>query len=112
MKILIMLDGLIISLFLIVFIMNISSLARDLMYHLHEIYHTIPYFEALRRAELCNMTFKPSKTVIAPRSSIIFGWRLDDGKWSPTKHVVSSLSRAERPNTCKQMRSFLGALSS
>ena len=70
------------------------------------------YFEALRRAELCNMTFKPSKTVITPRSSIIFGWRLDDGKWSPTKHVVSSLSRAERPNTCKQMRSFLGALSS
>ena len=32
------------------------------------------YAEVLRKAELCNMTFKPQKTVIAPRKSILFGW--------------------------------------
>ena len=67
------------------------------------------YTEALRKAELCNMTFKPQKTIVAPRRSIIFGWQLHDGEWSPTGHVTSALSRAEKPNTFKQLRSFLGS---
>ena len=69
----------------------------------------VNYAECLRKAELCNMTFKPSKTVIAPRTSTLFGWRLSDGEWTPLPHVTSSLSRTELPTTFKQLRSFLGA---
>ena len=67
------------------------------------------YAETLRRAEISNLTFKPQKTVICPESSVIFGWRLSKGKWCPQDHVVSSLTRADKPKTYKQLRSFLGA---
>ena len=67
------------------------------------------YSEALNRAELSNLTFKPSKTLVGPRSSTLFGWRLRDGEWTPLDHVTSSLSRAEKPTTFKQLRSFMGA---
>ena len=67
------------------------------------------YTEVLARAEKAGFTFKPSKCVVAPRSAVIFGWLLQDGEWSPQEHVVSSLSRSQRPSTIKQLRSFLGA---
>ena len=67
------------------------------------------YSETLRRAELCNLTFRPEKTLIAPKRSVIFGWELDNGVWRPQSHVVSSLVKAEPPTTCKQLRSYLGA---
>ena len=67
------------------------------------------YEETLRRAELAGFTFKPKKTVVAPRTTIMFGWKLEDGKWSPQEHVISSISRSEKPATIKQMRSFLGS---
>ena len=68
------------------------------------------YVETLERADKAGLTFKPSKTHISPRKSTIFGWSLEDGKWSPTPHVISSLTRASRPTTIKQMRSFCGAV--
>ena len=68
------------------------------------------YIEVLDRAEKAGLTFKPSKTKISPRKSVIFGWSLQDGRWSPQPHVISSLTRAERPKTVKQMRSFTGAV--
>ena len=55
------------------------------------------------------MTFKLAKTVIAPRTSTLFGWQLSDREWTPLPHVTSSLSRAELPSIFKQLRSFLGA---
>ena len=67
------------------------------------------YSETLRRAELCNLTFRPEKTLIAPKKSVIFGWELNDNQWKPLSHVVSSLVKAELPSTCKQLRSYLGA---
>ena len=67
------------------------------------------YTEVLKRAEKAGFTFKPSKTMIAPRSSVLFGWRLEDHKWTLQEHVVCLLSRAQKPSTVKQMRSFLGA---
>ena len=67
------------------------------------------YSETLRRAELCNLTFRPEKTLIAPRKSVIFGWELCDNQWKPQSHVVSSLVNAELPKTCKQLRSYIGA---
>ena len=68
------------------------------------------YTEVLDRAEKAGLTFKPKKTRISPRNSIIFGWCLNNGRWSPQGHVISSLSRAVPPATVKQMRSFLGAM--
>ena len=67
------------------------------------------YTEVLRRAENAGFTFKPSKTIIAPKSSVLFGWKLENRKWIPQDHVISSLSRTQRPVTVKQLRSFLGA---
>ena len=67
------------------------------------------YEEVLHRAAVAGFTFKPSKTVVAPRKTTIFGWTLEDGKWTPQPHVISSLSRSERPVTVKQLRSFLGS---
>ena len=68
------------------------------------------YVETLQRLRLSGLTLKPSKCVIAPTTAVIFGWQLKEGKWSPQSHVVSSLTRAERPVTFKQLRSFNGAV--
>ena len=54
--------------------------------------------------------FKPSKVVIAPKKTVVFGWQLEDGLWTPQDHVVSSLAKVELPTTIKQMRSYLGAV--
>ena len=68
------------------------------------------YIETLERAHVSGLTIKPSKVSICPRSTVLFGWKLEDGKWSPQNHVLSSLTRADKPNTVKQMRSFIGAV--
>ena len=69
----------------------------------------VDFEEVLSRARLCGLTFKPSKIVIAPVNTILFGWqKLGDG-WRPTPHTVSPLATAEPPNTVKQMRSWLGS---
>ena len=67
------------------------------------------YKEVLSRAERCNLTFKPSKVIICPRSITLFGWQLRDHVWYPTNHTISALVNAPRPVTIKQMRSFLGS---
>ena len=35
------------------------------------------FIEVLSRAELCGFTFKPSKVIIAPLKTVIFGWQKD-----------------------------------
>ena len=65
----------------------------------------------MERARRSGLTIKPSKGSICPHSTVLFGWKLEDGKWSPQPHVISSfLPRTEKPNTVKQMRSFIGAV--
>ena len=61
------------------------------------------------RARLSGLTFKPSKVVICPQETVIFGWKKSGNKWSPTNHVVSPLSQAPLPKTIKQLRGFIGA---
>ena len=68
------------------------------------------YTETLRRGREAGFTFKPSKVVIAPKSTVVFGWKLEDGLWSPQEHVISSLAKANFPTTVKQLRSYLGAV--
>ena len=65
--------------------------------------------EVMERARKANLTFKPSKIIICPTSTVILGWKKQGCKWSPTEHVLSPLSLAEPPSTVKKMRGWLGA---
>ena len=65
--------------------------------------------EVLSRAKNANLTFKPSKIVICPQSTVILGWKKSKNEWSPTNHVLSPLAQAEPPSTVKKMRGWLGA---
>ena len=63
----------------------------------------------LERCKLAGLTLKPSKVIIAPKNSILFGWKLEGSRWLPTEHTLSALATCEAPNTVKKMRSFIGA---
>ena len=81
---------------------------------LHALGDSIPellsnYEEVLRRADLSNLTFKPSKVIVCPRNINLFGWSLKDQEWFPTPHTMSALVNAVPPKTVKQLRSFLGS---
>ena len=81
---------------------------------LHVLGDSIPtlvqnYEQVLRRAELCNLTFKPSKVVVCPKNINLFGWSLRGQKWFPTAHTTSALVNVPPPSTVKQLRSFLGS---
>jgi len=65
--------------------------------------------QVFHRARLCGLTFKPSKVVICPLNTVLFGWRKSGNLWSPTSHVITPLSQAPRPKTVKQLRGFIGA---
>ena len=65
--------------------------------------------EIFRRIRLNGLTIKPSKIIIAPKKSILFGWEWEDGKWSPTTHTTSTLERVPLPTTSTQLRSYLGS---
>ena len=69
----------------------------------------VNFEEVLTRARLCGLTFKPSKIVITPVNTILFGWQKIGDGWKPTQHTVSPLSTADPPTTVKQMRSWLGS---
>ena len=76
----------------------------DTLLELHD-----TFIEVLDRARKCGLTFKPKKIVIAPRDTVLFGWRKIDDGWRPVDHTVSPLTRAEEPTTVKQLRSFIGS---
>ena len=65
--------------------------------------------EVLQRAELCGLTFKPSKIIITPKVTTLFGWRKNGDGWMPTSHTTSPLLKAPPPTTVKQTRSWIGS---
>ena len=65
--------------------------------------------EVFCRARHCGLTFKPSKVVVCPKKTVLFGWEKNGSQWSPTTHVITPLSQAPRPKTVKQLRGFIGA---
>ena len=65
--------------------------------------------EVLEQLQKCGMTLKPSKVIVDPVNSVLFGWRLEGDRWFPTEHTISTLASCKRPSTVKKMRSFLGA---
>ena len=67
------------------------------------------FVEILNRARLCGLTFKPSKIVIAPHKTVLFGWKMTGSGWSPTSHTIAPLIKADPPLTVKQARSWIGS---
>ena len=67
------------------------------------------FVEVLKRAKNAGLTFKPSKIIICPQSTILFGWKKCNDKWSPTNHVISPLACSPPPKTVKQLRGWIGA---
>ena len=65
--------------------------------------------EVFRRTKLANLTLKPSKLIICPETTILFGERKEKNEWKPTTHVINPLTNAPPPTTTRQMRSFIGA---
>ena len=63
----------------------------------------------MQRARNSNLTFKASKIIVCPASTVILGWKKHFSQWIPTNHVMSPLSAAEPPSTVKKMRGWLGA---
>ena len=51
--------------------------------------------EVLTRARNAGLTFKPKKIVIAPRDTVLFGWKKTGDGWNPTEHTISPLLSAE-----------------
>ena len=46
------------------------------------------YIEVLRRADIANFTFKPTKVIICPKNITLFGWDLRGSTWHPTAHTI------------------------
>ena len=65
--------------------------------------------EVFKRADIANLTFKPSKISICPKDIVIFGWRKKGDAWIPTQHTTLPLISAPLPTTVKQLRSWLGS---
>ena len=63
----------------------------------------------MTRARNANLTFKPSKIIVCPQTTVILGWKKCGSEWAPTEHVLSPLSKAEPPSTVKKLRGWLGA---
>ena len=65
--------------------------------------------EVFERAKISNLTFKPSKIIICPVDTVIFGWRKQGDAWTPTEHTTLPLINAPLPGTVKQLRSWIGS---
>ena len=65
--------------------------------------------EVFERAKKSNLTFKPSKMIICPLNTIVFGWQKQGDAWTPTAHTTLPLINATPPTTVKQLRSWIGS---
>ena len=65
--------------------------------------------EVMQRLRECGMTIKPSKLVICPKSTTLFGWEYSNQEWKPSAHKVNPLLEVACPVTVKQLRSFCGS---
>ena len=65
--------------------------------------------ETFSRLRDCGLTIKPSKLIICPESTVLFGWEFKNQAWRPTAHKTNPLVSATPPATVKQLRAWLGA---
>ena len=64
----------------------------------------------LKLCNHCGLTFKASKTIICPKQVNILGKVWNQGKLSPSVHLMSTIANISFPATVKQMRSFVGSV--
>ena len=55
--------------------------------------------EVFKRLRACGMTIKPSKLVICPKSTTLFGWEYSNQEWKPGPHKINPLVSATCPTT-------------
>ena len=65
--------------------------------------------EVFDRAKIAHLTLKPSKIIICPVDTVVFGWRLKNNAWIPTEHTTTPLVNTPLPVTVKQLRSCIGS---
>lgn len=56
-----------------------------------------------------NLRLKASKTVIAPKSTTVLGWKWNQGEISVSEHKINPIASADPPRTVKALRSWIGA---
>ena len=56
-----------------------------------------------------NLKLSPSKIVICPRSTNVFGWIWTQGVLSASPHRVTVLAKFPPPDTVRGLRSFISA---
>lgn len=64
----------------------------------------------LTALERCDLHLSPSKTIIAPKSTTVLGWKWQQGTLTATTHKLTALSSCDPPKTVKGLRSFIGAI--
>ncbi len=57
----------------------------------------------------CDLKLSPSKTIIAPRTTVILGWVWSQGTIQASQHRIATLSTCTPPTTIRGLRSFIGA---
>jgi hypothetical protein len=57
----------------------------------------------------CNIKLSPSKTIICPRSTTIFGWTWTQGCLSASTHRIATMPSCPPPDTVRGLWSFIGA---
>ena len=65
--------------------------------------------DVLVQLDLSDLSVSAPKTVIAPLSTVLLGWKWQMGSLSATSHKISTLATASQPTNVKGLRSFLGA---
>ena len=66
--------------------------------------------KVLKALSLANLRLSSTKTVIAPRRTMILGWIWETGTLQASQHRISALSTCAKPTTVRQMRSFIGSI--
>ena len=63
----------------------------------------------LQAMEVNHISFSASKTIVAPKRTVIMGWVWSLGTIQASPHRIATLSTCSVPETVKGLRSFIGA---
>ena len=65
--------------------------------------------DVLTALDTNRLTLSAHKTIIAPKSTTILGWKWSEGTLRASSHRVSTLTTCSKPENVKGLRSYLGA---
>ena len=90
---------------------NVENFIEDILIFTQSLDHHLQVLkEVLRRLRGARLTAKPSKCSIAYQKVECLGHIVGDENLSPNPDKVTAISNADRPETKKQLRSFLGLI--